>query len=168
MMAAAGTLIERLDANTTTVCDDITLRIVREPRQKLEPASEGEPADLPEAEAKWVGRCRALGADKLRAWGLSSLAESAQLLISELVTNALRHGESTEVGVRLLITMDVVVIEVHDGSPDLPHVRHAGPDEESGRGMLLVDVIAESWGVSPDGTRTWCALSTSPLPRGSR
>ncbi|MEK8144013.1 hypothetical protein NKH18_25075 [Streptomyces sp. M10(2022)] len=46
-----------------------------------------------------------------------------------------------------------------DGSPAMPVLSVAGSDEESGRGLALVDVIAESWGVTEDGTCTWCCLS---------
>ena len=164
--------IDLLDANPELVRADVVLRITREPRSERDPDSgampEDSPEDLPEGEAKWVGRCRQLGAKKLHAWGLSSLAESAKLLISELVTNALRHGASTEIGIRLLITTDGVVIEVDDGSPGRPYVRMADPEEESGRGLFLVDFVAENWGVSPDGTKTWCALRAPAAMRGNR
>ncbi|MER5756906.1 ATP-binding protein [Streptomyces sp. NPDC002088] len=55
------------------------------------------------------------------------------------------------------------MIKVRDGCPDLPVLRHAGPDDEGGRGLLLVESLAETWGVSPDGTTTWCSL---PLTKG--
>ncbi|MFF0698551.1 ATP-binding protein [Streptomyces tendae] len=61
-------------------------------------------------------------------------------------------------GVRFYLTDVHVVIEVDDGSPCTPVLRCPGPDDESGRGLLLVQALAEAWGVSPDGTTTWCTL----------
>jgi anti-sigma regulatory factor (Ser/Thr protein kinase) len=122
-----------------------------------------------EHEGGWVGRLRRIATAKLRHWGLQYLIEDAELLISELVTNALRYGTSDEVAFRLLLVTDVVLIEVDDGSPDhRPHVRKADPDGESGRGMLLIDAFATNWGVSPDGTKTWCTLTIPTATRRSR
>ncbi|MET8676119.1 ATP-binding protein [Streptomyces sp. NPDC004647] len=140
--------------------DDLALRIEREAR------AEGEP--MPEYEGQWVGRLRRIGAAKLRHWGLPCLVESAELLISELVTNALRYGTGSEVAFRFLLAMDVLVIEVGDGSPGRPRVNEADPDKESGRGMLIVASVAATWGVSTDGTTTWCTLTIPTTTRRSR
>jgi anti-sigma regulatory factor (Ser/Thr protein kinase) len=106
-----------------------------------------------------VGNLRRIGAKKLHAWGLAVLADDAQLLISELVTNGLRHGTGHQIVFRLVIGVDMLVMEVDDGSPGRPEVRDASFDEENGRGMFLIDALAASWGVSADGTRTWCTLT---------
>jgi anti-sigma regulatory factor (Ser/Thr protein kinase) len=118
--------------------------------------------DIPSPATAWVGNLRRIAAGKLAAAGLSVLVDDVQLLVSELLTNAFQHGAGRQVGFRLVIGVDAVVIEVDDGSPYRPEVRAAGPEDENGRGMFLVDALADSWGVSPDGTRTWCALSTTP------
>ncbi|MGR8008617.1 ATP-binding protein [Streptomyces hypolithicus] len=97
----------------------------------------------------------------LRHWGQASLTASAELLATELLTNALQHGRGPAVGVRMFLTASHLVIEVADGSPELPVPRNASSDDEDGRGLLLVDAIAEAWGVSPDGTTTWCSLTLS-------
>jgi anti-sigma regulatory factor (Ser/Thr protein kinase) len=110
------------------------------------------------AEGIWVGRVRRICAAKLKHWGLSPLIDHAQLLLSELLTNALRHATGDEIVVRLVLGTDVLLLQVNDGSPGRPRVREAGPDDESGRGMLLVSAIAASWGVSADETTTWCVL----------
>ncbi|MGW4076081.1 ATP-binding protein [Streptomyces asiaticus] len=133
------------------VLDDLSLTIKR-------PAvSEGR--DVVAAAGVWVGVLRRIGAAKLNYWGPPALIEDGRLLISELVTNALRHGNGPEVVFRFIIGVDLVVLEVADGSPGRPEIRVAEPTEENGRGMFLVASIANSWGVSEDGTRTWCTLT---------
>lgn len=123
------------------------------------------PERTPGAEGIWVGRLRRICAAKLKHWGLSPLIDDAQLLLSELLTNALRHATGDGIAVRLVLNTDVLLLVVNDGSPGRPSVRAAGPDDENGRGMLLVSAIATSWGVSPDETTTWCALSISAAER---
>lgn len=106
-----------------------------------------------------VARLRHLGATHLRRWGLGARVETAELLISELVTNAVRYGEAEELGFSLFHQKGEVHIEVSDGAPGRPKVGHPAPGEESGRGMLIVDALADDWGTSQDGTRTWCKLT---------
>ncbi|WP_438470936.1 ATP-binding protein [Streptomyces asiaticus] len=143
-----------------TVLDDLSLTI------KRPPVPEGR--DAVAAAGVWVGVLRRIGAAKLNYWGLPDLVENGRLLISELVTNALRHGKGPEVVFRFIIGVDLIVLEVDDGSPGRPEVRVAEPTEENGRGMFLVDSIANSWGVSEDGTRTWCTLAAPASARRGR
>jgi anti-sigma regulatory factor (Ser/Thr protein kinase) len=105
----------------------------------------------------------------LRYWGFIELIDTALILISELTTNALKHGRGEEIGFSITYRHGQVWLEVVDGSPGTPVVRSAGPDEESGRGMLLVSALADSWGTSEDGTRTWCALRVPDVsnPQGA-
>lgn len=118
---------------------------------------EGE-APRPE-DARRVAQMRRLGCAFLRFWGFDEVGESAALLISELVTNAIQHGRGTSVRFAISFDETTVRIEVDDGSPELPHIcRKPAPDAESGRGMLLVAEIADAWGTSADGKRTWCEL----------
>jgi hypothetical protein len=93
----------------------------------------------------------------LRYWGLPGLTASAELLATELVTNAFKHG-CGDIGVRLYVTASHLLIEVRDGSHQLPVPGNAALDAEDGRGLFLVTSIADDWGVSPDGTTTWCSL----------
>lgn len=140
-----------------TVVDDLTLAIDHEgtsPDQEIPPSA-----------AIWVGNLRRIGAKKLTTCGLSVVADDAQLLISELVTNALQHGTGNQLVFHLTIGTDAIVMAVSDGSPDRPEVRTASVEEESGRGMFLIDALADTWGVSPDGTTTWCVL---PVPASTR
>jgi anti-sigma regulatory factor (Ser/Thr protein kinase) len=129
------------------VCDELVVRLSNSD------ALEGNPG------GQWVGRLRRLSAAKLALWNLASLIDDAQLLVSELVTNALRYGGGREIEFRLVITFQWLLISVNDGSTNRPQLRIADADSESGRGLFLVAALADDWGVSPDGTTTWCTLS---------
>ncbi|WP_019982765.1 MULTISPECIES: ATP-binding protein [unclassified Streptomyces] len=122
------------------------------------------PGRLTAAEAVWPRRIRRIVRAALNHWGRSHLAETAELLTTELVTNALQHASGPDVGFRIYIRDDRLVIEARDGSTARPELRAASPDDESGRGLLLVDAMAAAWGVSEDGTTTWCTL---PLTEGT-
>ncbi|MER5374045.1 ATP-binding protein [Streptomyces sp. NPDC002553] len=90
---------------------------------------------------------------QLRGWGLESLGDLAALLVSELVTNALRHATGP-IGVRLIrpAGLDgVLLVEVSDPLPDPPHERVAELDDEGGRGLQLVASSSRRWGTRPGG-----------------
>ncbi|GHJ35417.1 ATP-binding protein [Streptomyces sp. TS71-3] len=96
----------------------------------------------------------------------SPAMDTVPLLLSELVANAIQHGGG-EVRVRVRLGGWRLLIEVTDGGKGLPVLRRRGLEEESGRGLLLVEALAESWGVSEDGATTWCVISipwSSGLP----
>jgi hypothetical protein len=103
---------------------------------------EPEPNSVP-----WI---RAQVAARLAGWGLHALTDTAQLLVSELVTNALLHGAGA-LGVRL-IKGRTLLCEVHDDGADMPHLRHADATDESGRGLQLVHHLAERWGTHRTAT----------------
>jgi MEDS: MEthanogen/methylotroph, DcmR Sensory domain/Histidine kinase-like ATPase domain len=109
-------------------------------------------ADAPRA-------ARRLVTDALRRWGLGGrLLEDAQLVISELATNAIRHARSGfSVAVRR--TGSGVRLTVRDASPAEPIVRR-DPGEPGGRGMLIVSLLATGWGVEagPEGKTVWVEL----------
>ena len=108
-----------------------------------------------------VGRSRELACAKLDQWGLGELVEVAELLVSELVTNALRHGEG-DIRLRLLLDR-TLVCEVWDSGLVQPRRRRARDTDEGGRGLLLVSMLARSWGSrrTPRGKTVWFEL---PLP----
>lgn len=143
--------VEDLGLAPGPVREDFVLSIQRGPR------SEGGTVDG--HEGRWVGRLRRISAAKLRQRGLHGLADDAESVISELVTNALVHGKGDRVAFRFLLTANVLAIEVDDGSPGRAHVNEADPYDESGRGLFIVSALSTCCGVSPDGTRTWCVLA---------
>ncbi|MFE7274484.1 ATP-binding protein [Streptomyces sp. NPDC057623] len=106
-----------------------------------------------------VRQLRRISADHLRLWGVGSCVDTAKLLISELVTNAVRYGETEDVTFSVSYWRGEVRIEVADGTPGRPQVKRPTTDEESGRGMLIVEALAENWGTSKDGTTTWCTIA---------
>ncbi|WP_432043290.1 ATP-binding protein [Streptomyces cadmiisoli] len=129
----------------------------------IERRPDADSGDLSEADAAWPQRLRRIVRAGLTYWGRPDLIETAELLLTELATNALRHGSGPDIGVRVHLEDDRCVIEVNDGSPIRPELRHVSPTDEGGRGLLLVESLAAEWGVSPDGTTTWCTL---PLTKG--
>ena len=94
-----------------------------------------------------AGIARRATARAAELWRLDrELTETALLLVSELVTNAIRHGAPP---VRLSLHLDrarALRVEVSDSSPSAPTVGTSGPDQPSGRGMLIVQQLAARWG----------------------
>ncbi|HEY5835119.1 ATP-binding protein [Streptomyces sp.] len=113
-----------------------------------------------------VGRARQFLAHHLDAWGLSRLSDAAQLVVSELVTNAVNHAHppyGNLISTRLERLESGVRIEVHDSNDHKPERRDATAEEESGRGLALVDVLTGGhWGVSNregPGKMVWSVLA---------
>ncbi|WP_327713237.1 ATP-binding protein (plasmid) [Streptomyces sp. NBC_00464] len=120
-------------------------------------APTGHSGGLSAAEALWPRKFRRIIATSLRAWRHPRLVETAELLVSELVTNAFQHGRG-DIRVRLYFSVSHFVIEVRDGNPAAPELRNTALDDEDGRGLHLVDALSDAWGTSDDGTSTWCSL----------
>jgi PAS domain S-box-containing protein len=91
-----------------------------------------------------VARARELARDQLLAWDLGDLVDTTELLVSELVTNALRHGYG-DIRLRLLLDR-TLVCEVWDSALVQPRRRRARDTDEGGRGLQLVTMLSESWG----------------------
>lgn len=86
-----------------------------------------------------------------------------ELLTAEIVSNAVVHGPSDgEVRVRLRVAGPCVRVEVTDTGHGSPTVRHPEPTAPNGRGLLLVEALATSWGTRPDeaGTTVWFEVDT--------
>ena len=84
-------------------------------------------------------------------WPSRDACEAVLLILSELLGNAVKATSGTTVSMRLSWTARRVRIEVADDNPRAPVARHAGPDEEGGRGLWIVEVIAVRWGSFPFG-----------------
>ncbi|GGY03632.1 SpoIIE family protein phosphatase [Streptomyces tanashiensis] len=114
-------------------------------------------------EPRSVGRARELARAQLAAWDLEPLVDTVELLVSELVTNALRYGEG-EIRLRLLRDR-TLVCEVWDAGLVQPRRRRARDTDEGGRGLQLVGLLSSSWGSrrTPRGKTVWFELA---LPDG--
>ncbi len=97
----------------------------------------------------------------VRALGLACVRETAELLVTEAVTNALLHG-APPIEVRATGDAEHVRVAVSDHSPNQPVPRDPAPDEIGGRGLLLIDVLSTTWGVEPleDGKSLWFEVRT--------
>ena len=139
--------------------DDIALVVARVP----DPAGIGtiDRQSLPEGDHA-AAVARRFVARTLEQQGAGALVERAVLLTSELVTNALLHGLPT-VHVDVLEVPDGYRIAVSDEHPRLPTPRQASRDDVHGRGLLLVEHLADRWGVdpSPPGKSVWFELRTN-------
>ncbi|MFD8765800.1 SpoIIE family protein phosphatase [Streptomyces mirabilis] len=109
-----------------------------------------------------VAGMRETVSQKLDEWGLSELGFSTELVLSELITNAMRYG-SEPIHVRL-IRDRTLICEVSDSSSTSPHLRYAATMDEGGRGLFLVSQMAERWGTryTPQGKVIWAEQA---LPR---
>ncbi|MFF1767153.1 SpoIIE family protein phosphatase [Streptomyces sp. NPDC058249] len=137
--------------------DDIALIVARTHALGADRIAEWEVPSDPVA----VGEVRASVTRRLAEWGLDEMAFTTELILSELVTNAIRYG-SGPIRVRVLRDRNLIC-EVFDGSSTSPHLRYAASTDEGGRGLFLVAQIAERWGTryNPAGKVIW---AEQPLP----
>ncbi|MFD8881554.1 PAS domain S-box protein [Streptomyces erythrochromogenes] len=156
---AADRLLAELLPDADDNPDDVTLLLVRIPDTPVTSQSM-----LLAADPSSVGAGRRFLRSTLALWGKDDehLRDTACLLTSELLSNAVNHSRGP-VRLRLRQAGRELSVEVCDGSPVLPQARFAAPDAESGRGLLLVDSLASSWGTLPtaEGKAVWFSL---PLP----
>ncbi|MFE2544348.1 ATP-binding SpoIIE family protein phosphatase [Actinacidiphila glaucinigra] len=146
--------------------DDVTLLLAR--TRSLGPghvASWRFPGD-----AAVVGHARSLVTRQLARWGLEHLAESTELIVSELVTNAIIHGDGKcdrdrTIGLRL-IRHAVLTCEVSDTSHSHPLLHRPTATDEHGRGLFLVSQLSRAWGARhvPDGKLVWVDQQLTPGP----
>ncbi|MGW7539901.1 SpoIIE family protein phosphatase [Streptomyces sp. NPDC054770] len=102
-----------------------------------------------------VAGARKMACEQLEAWGLTDTVFATELIVSELVTNAVRYGAGP-IALRLIRDASLIC-EVSDGSNTAPHLRRARVYDEGGRGLLLVAQISERWGSrqTPTGKTIW-------------
>ncbi|MGW7383985.1 SpoIIE family protein phosphatase [Streptomyces sp. NPDC054794] len=108
-----------------------------------------------------VAATRQAAVERLSAWGLDEIAFVTELVVSELVTNAIRYGEPP---IQLRLIRDrALICEVSDGSSTSPHLRRAHAFDEGGRGLLLVAQLTQRWGSrqTGKGKTIW---AEQPLP----
>ncbi|MET8078704.1 ATP-binding protein [Streptomyces sp. NPDC005303] len=111
---------------------------------------------------------RLLAVEQLREWGLP--LDPAEHIVAELAVNAATHGRvpGRDFRLTLYVVADTLRIEITDTRGDrLPCIELPAPDAESGRGLVLVDALADRWGVTP-GPRprktVWAEIALSPEP----
>ncbi|GAA3975277.1 SpoIIE family protein phosphatase [Streptomyces plumbiresistens] len=107
------------------------------------------------------GRARRLARRALARWGMEEITDSVELLVSEVVTNAVRYA-TRPITLRLLRT-DVLRCEVGDDVPQLPRLRQARATDEGGRGLYLVNRLARRWGATrlSTGKVVWFELNSN-------
>lgn len=125
------------------------------------------------AVTRGVRQARQATREVLTRWQVAHLEETAVLLVSELTTNAVRHTRTsgTALTLRLEGMGTSLRIEVHDGDPSWPRPRTPAGLDESGFGFVLVDTLADNWGVheTPSGKAVWVELDTrTRSPGGAR
>ncbi|MFG2826258.1 SpoIIE family protein phosphatase [Streptomyces sp. NPDC048434] len=135
--------------------DDIALLVAR--TQLLDPGRVAE-WEVPSDPAA-VGRIRSACLHTLESWGLAALSFTTELILSELITNAIRYG-AQPIRVRLLYDR-ALICEVSDGTSASPHLRRAATTDEGGRGLFLVAQFAQRWGTryTPNGKVIWTEQS---------
>jgi anti-sigma regulatory factor (Ser/Thr protein kinase) len=110
-----------------------------------------------------VRQARTLIRDPMKRWGLEDYLPVTELLVSELVTNAIRYGckgefsFGAEIEFRLILEGGLIC-EVYDPSPALPRVLQVDRDAENGRGLHVVSQLSHRWGSrrTPGGKVVWC------------
>ncbi len=109
-----------------------------------------------------VARIRRFTAAACRTATPTVDSDTVALLVSEVATNALVHGQGS-VRVRVRRTAGGLRVEVHDGSPALPSRRTATPMDEGGRGIALVEALSSGWGAerTDDGKTVWFEVAAS-------
>ncbi|MCX5195472.1 SpoIIE family protein phosphatase [Streptomyces sp. NBC_00249] len=147
----------------TRPTDDVALLIARTRTLGPDRVAQWEVPFQPDA----VGVIRNAATKKLDEWKLTELSFATELILSELITNSLRHG-SAPVRVRLLHD-HTLTCEVWDGSSIAPHLRYAATTDEGGRGLFLVAQLSEHWGTryTPYGKVIW-AEQTLPGAPGTK
>ncbi|MEV1064623.1 SpoIIE family protein phosphatase [Streptomyces sp. NPDC050263] len=136
--------------------DDVALLLAR---TRGLPASQVATWDIP-ADPALVAPIRKQVVEQLSNWELSQASFTTELVVSELVTNAIRYG-SRPIRLRLIHDTTTLICEVSDNSHTAPHLRRAKTWDEGGRGLLLVAQLTQRWGSrhTPEGKTIWAELS---------
>ncbi|MFD9603175.1 ATP-binding protein [Streptomyces sp. NPDC056708] len=103
----------------------------------------------------------------LRSWGVPEIADDMGLIVTELVVNAIRHGDPGGVTVILTAWNGTAVLEVEDDNGGRPAVRQTAEDDEGGRGLILVQALADRWGCRPGTCGRKTVWASVPLPEAT-
>ncbi|MFH9861533.1 SpoIIE family protein phosphatase [Streptomyces sp. NPDC017202] len=135
--------------------DDVALLLAR---TRGLPSSQVATWDIP-ADPALVAPIRRQVVEQLGRWGLSEHSFTAELVVSELVTNAIRYG-AKPIRLRLIHDATTLICEVSDTSHTAPHLRRAKTFDEGGRGLLLVAQLTQRWGSrhNAEGKTIWAEL----------
>ncbi|MFB7619115.1 SpoIIE family protein phosphatase [Kitasatospora sp. NPDC056181] len=151
--------------------DDIALLLLRWDGPEGGLAAQQLRRRIGQADLARISEVRAELRDALRRWGVAELVDTAELLASELVTNAIRHTDRDAMFTARLYREPVadggrarLRVEVEDESDLWPTRRTPGEQASSGRGLMLVEALADGWGVEPRGSgkRMWFELTATP------
>ncbi|WEO93809.1 SpoIIE family protein phosphatase [Streptomyces sp. FXJ1.172] len=166
LYAALGACADPLDATCDRVlrtllppggaADDVALLLAR---TRGLPASQVATWNIP-ADPALVAPIRKQVVEQLDTWRLSEASFTAELVVSELVTNAIRYG-AHPIRLRLIHDAATLICEVSDTNHTAPHLRRAKTFDEGGRGLLLVAQLTQRWGSrhTPEGKTIWAELS---------
>ncbi|MFJ7240719.1 SpoIIE family protein phosphatase [Streptomyces olivaceus] len=135
--------------------DDVALLLAR---TRGLPTGQVATWDIP-ADPSLVAPVRKQVLDQLSVWGLTDASFTVELVVSELVTNAIRYG-SPPIRLRLIHDATTLICEVSDSSHTAPHLRRARTWDEGGRGLLLVAQLTQRWGSrhTTEGKTIWAEL----------
>ncbi|MFB7374413.1 SpoIIE family protein phosphatase [Streptomyces sp. NPDC056222] len=146
--AARGLSAEALEGGGLIACAPADTPRFDEAVVLVATTASGTPGELCEWQLPREGRAasvaRGLVTDQLTAWDLAELADICELVVSELVGNALRYGNGP--GRLRLLRGERLVVEVSDTGPDLPQIQHADLSDEGGRGLQLINMLCRRWG----------------------
>lgn len=141
-------------------CDDVVLLLARTRRLDADRVAYW---DLP-SDPALVAQARRITMRQLGTWGLEELAFTAELIVSELITNAIRHATGP---IRLRLILErTLICEVFDGGATAPHLRHPRATDEGGRGLFLISQFTQRWGTRflPEGKVIWAEQSLTGPP----
>ena len=158
---AADRVLAALLPGSDEPADDVTLLLARTPAA---PLASAQMTLRPEPQQVAVGR--RFTRQTLTAWQHTDLADTACLLVSEILTNAVHHARQM-IGLRLHHTAGEVIAEITDDNTQLPQRTLPAAADESGRGLTLVEALAGTWGarLSSTGKTVWFTLAIDPAPQ---
>jgi PAS domain S-box-containing protein len=158
---AADRILDSLLPDPGAPADDVTLLLARTTAAPLATVK-----TTLEPRPEQVAAGRRFVRDALTAWDQAELADTAGLLASEILTNAVRHARQP-IGLRLHLMPDEIITEVTDDYAQPPRRTLPALDDEYGRGLTLVEALAHNWGTLPtsDGKIVWFTLATGAEPQ---